>query len=79
MANTDKSGVSDSVEVRVKGPDREAWAWRDKLIKENPELAGVDYEPLAIGEIRHESTEHEIKGPGPAWERDEEGRFVNRD
>ena len=34
--------------------------------------------PLGIGEILYEGTPQEIKGPGPEWEKDEEGNYVNR-
>lgn len=34
--------------------------------------------PLAVGEVLFEGERHEIKGPGPEWERDAEGGYVNR-
>lgn len=34
---------------------------------------------LPVGEIAFEGEPDELKGPGPQWERDEEGNYVNRD
>ena len=78
-SHRDPGGVDDSVVVKVKGPDQELWAWRDEWLEEHPQQAGANTGGVAIGEILNEGTDEEIKGPGPAWERDEEGRFINRD
>lgn len=34
--------------------------------------------PMRIGEVLFEGTRQEIKGPGPEWEKDENGEYVNR-
>ncbi len=34
--------------------------------------------PLGIGEVLFEGTPYEIGGPGPEWEKDENGGYANR-
>lgn len=69
----DNMSVDDSISVEVKGPDPGVWGQDEK----RPAPVGEETGP-GIGEIHAEGTENEIKGPGPEWETDEEGRYVNR-
>jgi hypothetical protein len=61
---TDKTGISDSIEVKVKGPGKQ-WAWRDKLVAEQ--------------EAEEAEALKDRKGPGPEWDTNEEGVYINRD
>jgi hypothetical protein len=70
---SDNQGVSDSVEVEVKGPDPNVWGSDE----ERPQPASGPVGP-GIGEIHNQGTPEEVKGPGPEWEANEEGEYVNR-
>lgn len=73
----DGAGVTDGYAAELKGPDPNEWG-EDS---DRPEaIAGTPggTPGLAIGEIRNEGSDEELKGPGPQWETGEEGEFVNR-
>jgi len=61
---TNPTGVTDSLEVEVKGPGKQ-WAWRDEQEEARRAAQGEEYEDL--------------KGPGPEWETNEEGEYINRE
>lgn len=65
----DSAQISDSVFAEVKGPDPKEWGERP---------VGATAMGLEIGEVRHEGTEDEVKGPGPQWQKNDQGEFVNR-
>jgi hypothetical protein len=69
-------GPTDSIEVEIKGPDPLVWGDDEDRPRPSEEDAGPP--GLAIGEIINEGTDEELKGPGPAWETDEDGNYINR-
>lgn len=80
MSEKSENGqISDQVAVEVtpegsnevKGPDPEVWG-QDA---DRPEATD---DGLAIGEIRDQGGDNERKGPGLAWETDDEGNYINR-
>jgi hypothetical protein len=71
MSERDQGQIADTVETAVKGPDAAVWG-NDE---DRPQATD---EGLAIGEIRNEGEPNERKGPGPAWETDDQGNYVNR-
>lgn len=70
---TEASGIQDSVVAELKGPDPDEWGPDE----ERPAATFVE-SGLAIGEIQNEGTPEEVKGPGEAWAKDDEGEYVNR-
>lgn len=69
----DAAGLQDEVFVELKGPDPEVWG-NDG---DRPTAATGEDGP-GINEIWFEGTSSEIKGPGPEWERDDQGNYINR-
>jgi hypothetical protein len=61
MAERDSAKVGDSYRAEVKGPNPEVWGDEEN----RPQLTSD--ESLAIGEIRDEGEETQVKGPGEEW------------
>lgn len=62
----DDTALTDSILVEVKGPGKQ-WAWRDRHFEMQAELEAKDVEEV------------DYKGPGPEWDTNEEGVYINRD
>lgn len=67
--------ADEGIEITVEGGEEK---------KGNPskaelmEVVAARRGPLAVGEVLFKGERQEIKGPGPEWEKDSEGRYVNR-
>jgi hypothetical protein len=70
------SGITDEVQVELKGPDPEIWG--DDADRP-PSLANQGSQGVEAGAIHNEGTQEEVKGPDPTlWEQDDQGNYVNR-
>lgn len=69
-SHVDGGGISDEVQVELKGPDPEIWGPDE----ERPDsLANQGSQGVAAGTVQDEGTAEEVKGPDPdIWGADEE-------